>query len=189
MCERTEPLEPGGCRATNKLVNDVVAHPECPRVVAHDKRADLTDARAEGGQFGAGDHASTPGSERETLCVNGNFSPLTREQVPILEMTDDERMNGACIGWRGNAEADVLKDRWLRLRPWYDTCNGRRRPHARVSVSAAEKMLSSMSTARSMSAASMLSAGKRRTTFSSVLITSKPRSRAASTTPAASTRN
>ena len=69
---------------------------------------DLTDAPAERGEFGTSDHAPTSGGDSETMCVNDDLFLLPREQVPFREMTDDERMNGACIGRRGNAKAHVL---------------------------------------------------------------------------------
>src|SRR5688572_2981006 len=185
--EGTQLLEAGGCRPLHQLVDQLAAQPQAARVLADHERSHLADITAEWGELGAGDDAIVLARDNEAIRVDRNLPAVTRKQVTLGKMRRDQCMDGVRIVGPGAAKIDtVAEGRSGRRGDGGERGSG---SHTCTSDRTVANTVSRVSTARSMSAIETFNGGSRRTTFSSVRLTSRPRSRAPSITGVASTVN
>jgi hypothetical protein len=110
--ERAELVEARDRRPSKKFVNQAAAHAEAPRVAADDQRAHFGHRAAQRRQFRAREDLAVLDGDDEAMGVHNDLAKLTRQQVSLSEVLDDQFVNGPYFAYLGGAEHDRLELAW-----------------------------------------------------------------------------
>src|SRR5687767_9054196 len=195
--ERTELVETGCRRATDQLVDQLTPCADRPRFLGDNQGTHLRNRAAQLRKISARHNAVAISGDDETMRVDDDLAEIPWQETALVDVIVDQRVDRLRIRGGGRADhqrcdgARVRQDDRADLQGVLHRRRGgaARAGHTGTSEATEARTASSMSTARSMSAASMVSGGSRRTTFSLVLLTSRPFWRAWSTTGPASMRS
>lgn len=98
MGECAQLVEAGHFGAAGKLLDDLVTDAEVASLSTDDERSYLADRAAERRQLRACEHLVVLNCDDKAVCVNGDLSQLSRQQMSLREVFHDQRVNS--LGFR-----------------------------------------------------------------------------------------